>query len=89
MGGEVATMTDPGSRARLAHRARLQSVVAVVCGLLTVLAAVTPMWIEEFTSLEPDGGSGVLEWLLPLPFGVAALLLGGLTYRTRRRLAEV
>jgi uncharacterized membrane protein len=79
-------MVCPGSRARLVRRARIQLVLAVVCGLLTILAAVTPMWIEEFTSLEPDGGNGVLEWLLSLPFGVAALL-GGLTYRTRRRLA--
>jgi hypothetical protein len=80
-------MTDADSRARLARRARIQLVLTVVCGLLTILAAITPLWIEEFTSLEPDGGNGVLEWLLPLPFGVAALLLGGLTYRTRRRLA--
>ena len=44
-------MVCPGSRARLVRRARIQLVLAVVCGLLTILAAVTPMWIEEFTSL--------------------------------------
>jgi hypothetical protein len=43
------------------------------------------MWIEEFTGLEPDGGGGALEWALAIPFATAAVALGGLTVRTRRR----
>ena len=45
-----------------------------------------PEWIEEVTTLEPDGGGGELEWLLAAAFGVASVVFGVLTYRTRRLL---
>jgi hypothetical protein len=78
---------SPSTPAALARRAKLQSFLTAICAGLTVLALFVPMWIEEFTGLEPDGGNGVLEWLLPIPFAAAALALGGLTFRTRHRLA--
>jgi hypothetical protein len=73
---------------RLHRRARLQLVLAVVAAALAVLAIAGPMWIEEFTSLEPDGGDGSLELLLPILFAAAAVALGGLSRRTRRKLAR-
>jgi hypothetical protein len=73
-------------QARLRRRARLQAILAAVTAVLTVLAAVVPVWIEETTSFEPDGGSGLLEWLLAVVFGVLTVALGGLSYRTRLRL---
>jgi hypothetical protein len=77
---------SPGE-ARLARRARLQSIFAIVSLVLTVLAAIAPAWIEEFTTLEPDGGNGVLEWALAVVFGAISVVFGLLTYRSRRRLA--
>jgi hypothetical protein len=77
--------TDDG---RAARRARWQLILAVVAAALTVLAMAVPAWIEEFTSLDPDGGDGSLEILLPIVFAVAAVALGGLSWRTRRRPAR-
>jgi hypothetical protein len=76
-------VTAPLNPARLTRRARLQLVLALACAGLTVLAIAVPMWIEEFTGLEPDGGGGALEWALAIPFATAAVALGGLTVRTR------
>jgi uncharacterized membrane protein len=75
--------------AKLARRARLQLIFMIISLVLTVLAAVLPVWIEGFTSLEPDGGSGALEWLLAVVFGAVSIVFGVLTYRTRRQLATV
>ena len=74
------------ARAELRRRARLQFVSAGMCAVLTVLAAVVPRWIEETTALEPDGGSGELEWLLAVVFAVITIVLTLLGQRTRRRL---
>jgi hypothetical protein len=72
---------------KLSVRARWQLVLAVIFFALTVLALVVPMWIEEVTGLSPDGGSGETELLLAVPFGLASIVLGVLTYRTRRKIA--
>jgi len=82
-------MAAYGAAKTLARRARLHLVFAIISLGLTVLAAVLPVWIEEVTSLEPDGGSGALEWLLAAVFGVVSIVFGVLTYRTRRKLAAV
>lgn len=42
-----------------------------------------PEWIEELTGLEPDGGSGALEFLLVLVPMVAAVGFGLLGLRAR------
>ena len=59
----------------LARRARLRLIFTIVSLVLTVLAAVVPVWIEEFTSLEPDGGSSELEWLLAVCFGAVSIVV--------------
>ena len=82
-------MANGGDEVRLARRARLQLSFMIISLGLTVLAAVVPAWIEEFTSLEPDGGNGALEWLLAVIFGTVSIVFGVLTYRTRRQLAAV
>lgn len=51
-----------------------------------MLAAISPVWIEEFTGLEPDGGNGALEWLLAVGFGLVGVELGVLCHRTRQQL---
>lgn len=73
---------------RLQRRARLQLILAIVAAVLAGPAIAVPMWIEEFTGLEPDGGDGSLELLLPILFAAAAVALGGLSWRTRRKLAR-
>jgi hypothetical protein len=64
-------------------------VVLYVLAAISLLATsaglvLGPEWIEEVTGLEPDGGSGALEFLLVLAPAVAALILGGSAYAVRR-----
>jgi hypothetical protein len=79
-------MTAAAGPDRLARRARLQLICAIACAVLTIAAFAVPEWIEAVTTLEPDGGGGELEWLLAAAFGLASVVLGVLTFRTRRRL---
>jgi hypothetical protein len=53
---------------------------------LAVLTVVNKEWIEELTGLEPDAGSGALEWGIVIAFGLAAVLLGRMAWRDRQRL---
>jgi hypothetical protein len=67
--------------------ARIQLTLTVLFAVSTVLAVAVPMWIEEVSGLSPDGGSGEVELLLAIPFGVASLIFAAMTWRSRRRLA--
>jgi predicted Co/Zn/Cd cation transporter (cation efflux family) len=78
-------MLDP-YHLKLARRARVQLISAVVFAALTILALLVPAWIEEVSGLSPDGGGGELELLLAVPFGLVSVFLGALAWRTRRRL---
>ena len=70
-------------RARLV---RLEAVAAVSAFLLTFVAALAPQWVEALTGLDPDGGSGTLEWLLPVALLAVAASLG---LDARRRLVAL
>jgi hypothetical protein len=82
-------MTAAPDQDRLMRRYRLQVAFAAACAVLTMAAAVLPMWIERLTGLEPDAGSGELEWLLAVAAGALSIAFGVLAYHTRRRLARV
>jgi hypothetical protein len=45
------------------------------CLVLLVLTAAWPEWIEAIFGVEPDGGSGALEWALVAVLAVCALAL--------------
>jgi hypothetical protein len=73
-------------RVKLARRARVQLISALMFAAATLLAIVAPVWIEEASGLSPDGGSGELELLLTIPFGSVSVALGFMTWRTKRQL---
>lgn len=66
---------------------RLSPVFYVLAALSAVAAlagiVLGPEWIEDLTGLEPDGGSGALEFLLVLVPAVAAVCFGLLGLRAR------
>lgn len=67
-------------------RRRFWIEVAIFLASILSLAAtlVDPEWIEAVTGVEPDGGSGELEWAIAAAFGVLVLisaLLTGLEWR--------
>jgi hypothetical protein len=72
---------------RLRMRLRIEVVLAVISAALCVLTLVFPEWIEELTGLEPDAGSGALEWIIAGVFLIAAVVSAVLARRDYRRLA--
>jgi hypothetical protein len=72
---------------RLRRRLRIEVVLAAISAALCVLTLVFPEWIEELTGLQPDAGSGALEWGIAGVFLVAAVVSAVLARRDYRRLA--
>jgi hypothetical protein len=64
---------------RNALRARfwLETGMAIVTGILFVITLVQRDWIETIFGIDPDNGSGALEWLI-----VGALLVATFTLFT-------
>jgi hypothetical protein len=75
------------SQTKMRRLARIQLALAAIFAVLTILAVAVPMWIEEVSGFSPDSGSGEAELWLAVPFGVACLVCGALTWHSRRRLA--
>lgn len=69
---------------RHAVRARIELALAIVSACLFVLTLVTREWIELVFEVEPDGGSGTLEWAIAFAFLLAAVALSLLARRDRR-----
>ena len=72
---------------QLRRRLRVEVVLAVISAILCALTLVFPQWIEELTGLEPDAGSGALEWIIAGVFLVSAVVSAVLARRDHRRLA--
>ena len=56
-----------------------------LAGIFAVLAIVTvvmPQWIEALFGIDPDRGSGALEWVIVASFGALALIAVALGTRT-------
>lgn len=64
---------------RGAVRARfwVEVVLGTLFAFLLGLTLVTREWIEEIFGVDPDGGSGALEWLIVAGLGVAAAIAFG------------
>ncbi|MCW2538449.1 MAG: putative rane protein [Frankiales bacterium] len=63
-------------RTPLRRRFWIETILASISGLLTVLTLITREWIEALTGWDPDHGNGSLEWLIVVVFAVAAAVLG-------------
>jgi hypothetical protein len=68
-------------------RYRLEVIGAAVTGLLAAVTAIVPDWIEGAFRVDPDAGSGSLEWLIVAALALATIALSALAWRERRRLA--
>jgi hypothetical protein len=65
---------------------RADVALAVASALLCALTLVVPDWIEVVLRVDPDAGSGALEWAVAIAFAAAAARFG-LAARRRWRLA--
>ena len=72
---------------RLKTRLRVESILAVISAGLFVLTLINAEWIEALTGLEPDAGSGALEFLIAAAFLVAAVVTALMARRDYRQLA--
>jgi uncharacterized membrane protein YcjF (UPF0283 family) len=68
-------------------RSRFWIEVAIFLASLVSLAAtlVDPEWIEAVFGVEPDGGSGELEWAIVATLAALTLLSASLTWLEWRR----
>jgi MYXO-CTERM domain-containing protein len=68
-------------------RARIETGLALLCGVLTVLTLVWSEWIEALFHVEPDGGSGATEWVIVAVLALVTLALAAAARADRRRAA--
>ena len=69
----------------------IEYILAAVFVVLAVITLTTPQWIEALFGIDPDRGSGALEWVIVTLFGLLAVVAAGLGTRDallRRRSAE-
>jgi hypothetical protein len=62
-----------------------ESVLAFIAGVLALLTAVWPDWIERVTGLNPDAHSGGVEWSVAAGCALAAVLFAAFARREWRR----
>ena len=71
---------------RLKARITIETLLGLASLGLAVVTLIDHEWIEELTGLDPDAGSGLLEWGIVAALAVLALGLGRLALRDRQRL---
>jgi len=76
----------------MCRRLKVRLSVEVLLGLASLtlgfLTAINREWIEGLTGLEPDAGSGALEWGIVFALALAAIVFGALAVRDGRRLRQ-
>jgi hypothetical protein len=76
-------MNETGDRRR--GRLLVEVCLAGATGALAVLTLITREWIELLFGVDPDNGSGALEWLIVAILAVACLVLSLLARHGWRR----
>lgn len=70
------------------RRWRVEVVIGSVFLVLTALTAVVPTWIEAVFGVEPDAGSGALEWGIVAALGLLSVVSFVLARRDYRAAAR-
>lgn len=73
-------------RGRQKARITIEAALGLVSLALCIVTLINAEWIEELTGLEPDAGSGALEWAIVVGFAVASAACGALVRRDHQRL---
>ena len=59
----------------LRHRFWIEVSLALFAGILALITLLSREWIEVVFHVDPDGGSGSLEWLIVAVLAAAAIVL--------------
>lgn len=70
---------------RVLVRFWVEAALSGACLLLMVVTLISREWIEIVFGVDPDNGSGALEWALVVGLGLAAALSGLLARADWRR----
>lgn len=65
----------------------LEAVCGVLGGALLILTLISREWIEQIFGVDPDGGSGALEWLIVAGLLAVAVVSSWLASREWTRAA--
>lgn len=65
-----------------------ETTLAVLTGVLGLITAIWPDWIEFVFGVEPDQGSGALEWGMVAALFTVSAVCGLLARAERRRVAS-
>ena len=72
----------------LRHRFWLESILALLSGVLGIITIFWQDWIETLFGVDPDGGNGAAEWLtVSILLLLASVLAAGARLEWRRALA--
>ena len=62
------------------RRVKIEAALSALFAFMCVVTAIVPGWIEAVSGIDPDHGSGALEWAIVAVLGVIAI---GLAARAR------
>ena len=57
------------------NRPRVEFAIALLCGVLAFVTACWPDWVELVFGVDPDGGTGALEWGIVVLLVAASVVL--------------
>jgi len=69
------------------HRMRfwVETVLALTTGILAVVTLISREWVEVVFRVDPDGGSGSLEWMIVVGLACVTVAAGVLARIESRR----
>ena len=70
--------------ARARERFWTDAALSAVSGVLLVVTVAYPQWVEAAFGVDPDGGSGALEWTIVAALFVLTAAFGALARREWR-----